>query len=156
DQGPVMARLNRQRRSEIASFGESTAGRVRDSLLHVATFGLYTRAARRNPANLAMLDMERRVSHQLNFLHALLKSGTPPEVACDASRIQHAIAELNDLMPFVRSQRVEQRARITLAQLDEQSANAAIKAHAALALASLGSEKQHGNASIPGIAAAIQ
>lgn len=156
DQGPVQARLNRQRRAELASFGESNVGRMRDSFLHVVTFGLYTKAARRNPANLAMLDIERRVSHQLNFLHTLLKSGTPPEVACDPSRIQHAIAELNDLMPFVRSQRVEQRARETLAQLDEQTASAAIKNHAALVLASLGSEEQPTRATVPGIAAAIQ
>ncbi|HEX7360809.1 MAG TPA: hypothetical protein VF283_09985 [Bryobacteraceae bacterium] len=156
DQGPVEARLKRQRRAEIASFGESTAGRMRDSLLHAVTFGVYTRAARRDSANLAMLDIERRVSHQLNFLHALLKSGTPPEVACDPSRIQHAIAELNDLMPFVRSRRVQQHARATLAQLDEQTASAAIKSHATLVLASLGGEEQPSHTSVPGIAAAIR
>lgn len=154
DKGPVVARLNSQRRAEIAAFRESTAGRVRDALLHTATFGLYTRAARRSPANLATLDVERRITNQLNFLDSLLASGTPPEIACDASRIEASIAELQNLIPLVHSHRVESRARATLAQINEQTANAGIRKDAAVALANFGAAKPHYRASIPGIAAA--
>lgn len=154
DKGPVLVRLNNQRRAEIAVFRESTAARVRDALLHTATFGLYTRAARHSPANLATLDIERRVTHQLNFLDSLLAAGTPPEIACDAALIQDSVADLRTLIPFVQSRRVEQHARATLAQLDEQTASAAIKTSTAVALTSFGNESRPYHGSVPGVAAA--
>lgn len=154
DKGVVVARLNKQRRAEIAAFRESEAGRLRDSFLHTLTFGLYTRAVRRDPANLARLDIERRVANQLNFLDSLLDAGTPPEVACDASRIRDSIEELRNLMPFVQSSKVENHARETLTKLDGLSASSDIKADAELALASFGHEARPYRGSIPGVAAA--
>jgi hypothetical protein len=156
DKGRVVARLDKQRRAEIAAFRESTGARARDTLLHTVTLGLYTRAARPNPANLATLDVDRRVAHQLNFLDSLLAAGTPPEVACDASRIQASVNELRTLMPFIQSRHVEQRATATLEHLQEVSKNGAIQSDTAVALASFGSGMRPSGSAVPGVAAIVE
>jgi len=156
DKGRVVVRLDKQRRAEIASFRESPGARALDTLLHAATLGLYTRQAQKSLTNLATLDIERRISFELNFLNSLLAAGTQPEIACEPSRIQASLAELRDWMPFVRSHYVEKQVTATLERLNQLTRDASIKSEASLVLASLQKEKtQPHSLSVPGVAAAF-
>jgi hypothetical protein len=156
DKGRVVVRLDKQRRAEIVSFRQSPGARAFDTLLHAATLGLYTRQAQKSLTNLAMLDIERRVSFQLNFLDTLLAAGTQPEIACEPSRIQASLAELRQLMPFVQSRYVEKQVSATLERLNQLTEDTTIKSEASLILASLQNAKtQPRSLSVPGIAAAF-
>jgi hypothetical protein len=156
DNGALIARLDKQRRAELAAFGESDAARARDTLLHAASFGLYTRVARRNPTNLAMLDMDRRAAYELSFLDSLVRAGTEPEVACEPSRIEHSVAELQRLMPFVESKRLRKHALDTLAKLESLSKNGAIQSRTVLAMTSIERDSRTYNGSVPGVAAIVE
>ena len=76
--GWLAKRLDKERRSELASIGRTGKSKFFAGALHVASLGFYTRRAPRADGNLAKLDSYRRVEHDLNFLEGLINAGTPP------------------------------------------------------------------------------
>jgi hypothetical protein len=107
------------------------------NLLHYATFGSYTHRAAKDTGNLAMLDRNRRIEYQLNFLDALVQTGTRPEVAYDSSRIEASVADLSGLMPGVRAPEVRAHVEATLARLKGLTQDQALQADCSLALEAL-------------------
>lgn len=137
DGGSMMPRMDRSRRAELASFGESGKAHVAEALLHDASFGLYTHRAKKEPSNLGTLDCYRRVQYNLKFLDSLVDAGTQPEVAYDSSRIESSVTELGGLMAGVRSPEMRSHAEATLLRLRELSQDVALQSDCSLALAEL-------------------
>src|SRR4029077_17156303 len=99
ENGILMARLDKEHRFELSSFGESEKTKLAKSMLHVATLGLYKQQAKCD--DIFMLDHERRVTYQLSFLDSLIQARTPPEISYDNERIQSSVRELSSLMPAI-------------------------------------------------------
>lgn len=137
DGGHLVVLLDRDRRSELAGFGQTRQARLAHDLLHAATLGLYTHRARKDASNLAMLDRERRIVYELSFLDSLVAAGTQPEVAYDSSRIEASIIELRDLMRGVQAPKVRAHVKRTIERLQGLSQDAALEAAYAVALAEL-------------------
>ena len=137
DGGQLVARLDRDRRSELADFGKSRQAHLGYALLRGATFGLYTHRAKKDGSNLAMLDRERRIRYQLSFLDSLVAAGTPPEVAYDSSRVQASVAELKNLIGGVHAPRVRAHAERTIERLQGLSKDPELEAAYDMALAAL-------------------
>jgi hypothetical protein len=135
--GPLATRIDKQRRAELAEFGEGKSAHVRDTLLHDATFGLYTHRAKDDYTNLATLERDRRVQYQLNFLDSLVQAGTQPEVAYESSRIRASIDELSALLPEIGTAQVRAHAAGTLAQLKRISKDVELQHDCSFALAAL-------------------
>jgi hypothetical protein len=136
DNGHLMERVRKARRSEIASFGQNTRSRVTDDLLYVGSLGLYQHRAEESLDNISKLDCYRRVAYQLRFLDSVVAAGTPPEVAYDIARLHASITELENLMPRVQSPGVRAHARNTLLRLSGLSRNLALQDECSLAIAS--------------------
>lgn len=135
--GPLAERIDKERRAELAAFGESKKSRVVQTLLHDGTFGLYTQRAKSQGTNLAELERDRRIEYQLNFLDSLAQGGPQPEVTHDSSRIRASVEELSGLMTQVRSQEIRAHAAAVLAKLQEISADAELRSDCSFALAAL-------------------
>jgi hypothetical protein len=135
--GTLMTRIDKERRFELATFGESRQAQMFQSALHDASFGLYTHRAKKDPGNLATLDCYRRIQRDLDFLDSAVEPGTPPEVAYDSRRIQASVLDLNSLMPQVRSREVRVHAAATLDRLKSVSRDAELQADCSSALASM-------------------
>ena len=135
--GPLGGHLEKSRREELASLGEGKWEIARNDMLHTLTLGGYTRRAKRDTGELAMLDRYRRVEYQLNLLNSMASSGTAPEVAYDSARIQASVAELRQLMPEVTSPEVRTRATIALQKLSGVSEDATLRADCADAVKSI-------------------
>ncbi len=134
ENGKLAARLDKQRRYELAYFAESKKAKITEDILHHATLGLYTHRARKTPANLETLDADRRVENRLQLLDSLAAAGTEPEVAYDASRIHAAVAELTALLPAIRSSDVRAHAAATLLRLKDLSGDERLRADCLSAL----------------------
>ncbi len=134
DDGKVEARLEKQRRYELAYFSESNAARVTRDILHDASLGLYTHRAKKDASNLAALDACRRVEYQLHFLDALVQANTPPEVAYDSSHIEASVTELSTLMPEISSPQVRAHVAATIEGLKSLSKDERLQASCTLAL----------------------
>lgn len=135
--GPLMAKIDKERRSELAAFGETKKARIAEAMLHDASFRLYTHRVKEDAANLSRLGCDRRVQYQLDFLDSLIAAGTQPEIAYDSSRIQAAVIELSDLLSRVESPDVRAHAEASLLRLRELSEDASLQADCSLALAGL-------------------
>jgi hypothetical protein len=135
--GPLAQRIDKERRAELADFGESRKARVVETLLHDATFGIYTHRVGKNDIDLAGLDRDRRIQYQLNFLDSLVQAGTRPEIAYESSRITASVDELSRLMPEVRARAVRAHAAATIEQLGTLSRDTGLKDECSQALASL-------------------
>ncbi len=135
--GRLESRIDKDRRAELAAFGESRKARVLNVLVHDATFGLYTRRASKDDTNLAALDRDRRIEYQLSFLHSLVQAGTPPEVAYDSSLIKASVDELSGLMLDVNAPLVRAHVSATLGQLASISHDLELQNDCALAVAAL-------------------
>jgi len=125
--GSLLSQLDKDRRSELASFGESRTSAVAHALLHAATLHRYTHRAKPDVGDLVVLDCYRRIQTQLSFLDSLVKAGTPPEVAYSSSRVQDSVTELSMLMPRVRSAKVRTHVRDTLQALQELSGDSVLR-----------------------------
>ncbi len=121
DGNELLGTLDRNRRAELASFGESTKASIWQSSLHFLSFGAYTHRVSQDSSNLAKLDRDRRVSYQLNYLDLVTANGTDPRVAYDGAQIDAAVLELTSLLPDVKSPSVLQRAHDTLARVQNLS-----------------------------------
>lgn len=135
--GPLAERLEKQRRAELAEFGESKKARLAETLLHDATFGLYTHRVRSDEGNLAALERDRRIQYQLNFLDSLVQAGTQPEVAYESSRIRASVNELSGLLSDVQAKGTQTHAAATLERLEKISKDAALQDDCSFALAAL-------------------
>jgi hypothetical protein len=137
DEGSLMKRLNGDRRAELAEFGQGKTAAVVQNTLHMATFGRYTQRAPANQLALSTLDRERRVLYRLDFLESLVKAGTEPEVAYNATQIQESVADLNTLLSQVASTHIRERAAVTLDRLKSLSRDAGVQTQCAVALIAL-------------------
>lgn len=133
----LAAMIEKERRSEVAGFGESGKKRAGEVLLHDATFGIYSNLAKREDTNLAVLDRDRRVEYQLNFLDTLNRAGTQPEIAYDAARIRAAVSELGGLMSQVQNKEVRLRAAAAIQRLGSLSHDPDVQDDCSVALAAL-------------------
>ena len=134
--GVLIARIDNQRRAELAAFGATRKAQVAQELLHNASLGLYTRRVKQDRENLSILDRERRLQFHLNFLESLAEAGTQPEIAYDAARIRASVAALSSLMPGVNSRDVRVRAEAVLLRVQSLSQDGELQSDCALALAS--------------------
>jgi hypothetical protein len=156
--GALMTRLDKDRRSELASFGQSRAKAIAYDLLHAATLNHYTHRAKPDVEDLVVLDCYRRLQTQLHFLDSLVRAGTPPEVSYSSSDVQNAVTELNGLLPRIRSAQVRAHVRNTVQALRQLSADTLLQAecagviHVIDALDRNGRELRPGSA--PGVVAA--
>ncbi len=137
DGGQLLTRLDKQRRAELAYFGETNKARLAESLFHDATLGLYTRRVKEDSWNLATLDCYRRVESDLTFLDSLVNAGTQPEVVYDTARIQASVTELSSLMPGISSRAVRAHAAATIDGLRNLSRDEMLQADCSLALTNL-------------------
>lgn len=138
--GKLSDRINDERRSELAEFGESRHGRFARIVFHDATFGVYTPRVKRSKDNLIALDRERRLLYELNFLDSLAEAGTAPEVTHSIKQIQSSITNLNDLMVNVNRSVVRSHVARTLQKLHDISQNSELQSICNTALASLHNE----------------
>jgi hypothetical protein len=135
--GKLTERLDKQRRAELAAFGETKKKQYAEDILHDLSLGAYTHRASQDPSNLEALDISRRVAYHLGFLDSLVADGTPPEVAYASPRIQASIDQLNDLMPAIGSRDIRAHAASTLERLRDLSHDAALQEDCSLALTTL-------------------
>jgi hypothetical protein len=150
DNGRLMARVDRERRFELSTFGESEKAKVAKSMLHVATFGVYKQQAKED--NVSMVDYDRRVAHQLSFLDSLIQAETPPEIAFDSQRIRASVSDLSSLLPAISSRRIRKHAESTLSRLQQYSKDPALQAgcfNALLAMKQADATKSTGVAVLP-------
>jgi len=135
--GALISRLDKQRRAELAAFGDTKAAQVTHELLHYATFGLYTERVKDGPSNLAMLDRDRTVQYHLNLLDSLAEADTQPEIAYDGARIRASVVALSSLMPSITSREVRVQVQAVLLRLKSLSQDQALQSDCTQALASL-------------------
>jgi hypothetical protein len=126
--GALASQVDKDRRSELASFGQGKAAAIAHDLLHLATLNHYTHRSKPDSDDLVALDCYRRVQSRLHFLDSLVQAGTPPEVAYSSANVQAAITELDGLMPRVRSESIRTHARNTLEALGQLSRDPVLQA----------------------------
>lgn len=135
--GGVRAELDEERRSEIASFGETTRKRLAESLLHEVTFGLYRRRADSDAGDVAKLNRYRRVEYQLNFLNEVVETGSRPEITYEGALLRASVAELSSLMTGVKSSEMRAHAAATLKRIGDLSMDPELQAGCRFAVTSL-------------------
>ncbi|MBV9404460.1 MAG: hypothetical protein JO211_03880 [Acidobacteriaceae bacterium] len=135
--GTLMARLDKQRRAELAYLAESKTARVASGILHGATFGVYTHRAKADDENIVRLDAYRRLDYQLQLLESLVAAGTQPEIAYDSSRIRASVSEVRTLMPSVKSPEMHARATNALERLRTLSRDENVQEDCSTALIAL-------------------
>lgn len=118
--------LERQRRSELAAFGESPGSALGHDILHAVTFGMYNRGHLPEDA-IIRLDCYRRVQNDLDFLNTLAEARTPPEVSYSSALLQSSVDELRNLIPHVSSARVRNEAVSALNKVRELSNDAKLR-----------------------------
>jgi hypothetical protein len=137
ESGKLVARLQKERRAELANFGESTKSSVAHNVLHMGTLGMYTHRVKPEQATFAALDGERRLRYHLGFLDSVVKNGTEPEVAFDRLQIASAIIQLRDLMPSINSSQIKAHAVATLERLKSLSHDEIVQTDCAVAIIAL-------------------
>lgn len=135
--GELAARIDRDRRAELADFGESARAHMLRVIFHDATFGTYTHRVKDNSEIMASLDRNRRILYRLNVLDSLAAAGTPPEVAYSTRRLQESVADLNRLMTSVHSASIRAHVARTLEQIKSASEDTGLQADCTNALASM-------------------
>lgn len=150
--GALVVQLDKDRRSELASFGQSKTKAIAYDAMHVATLNHYTHRAKPDIEDLVLLDCYRRTQTQLHFLDSLVQAGTPPEVAYSSSAVQDAVAELNRLLPRVQSAQVRSHARNTLEELRLLSEDTTLQAECTGAIGVLDLQERNGRNLRPGTA----
>lgn len=137
DDGKLLKRLDNERRAELGSFGESTSAGIVRETLHMVTFGRYTHRVSESKLALSALDRERRATYHLEFLDALVKEGTQPEVSHEPHQIEASVADLNVLMAEIDSAKIRQRATVTLDRLKSLSRDPKVQNECSVALIAL-------------------
>jgi len=145
---PLTKRLDRNRRAELATYSESLRVQIEQSLLHVASLGIYTRLAPTDEGNLASLDRYRRAQAQVDFLDALVAAGTQPEVSYGSDRIQASIADLGRLLPDISSKEMRAHVSVTLAGVQTLSSDSGVRRDCTVALASMDKNRERINSPV--------
>jgi hypothetical protein len=133
----ISTRVEKDRRAELAAFESTPRRRIFADVLHVATFGGYTKRAKPGEANLALLDSYRRVQNDLRFLDTLVAAGTPPEIGQRPEHVQRVVSDLQTFLPEIDSEQMQVHAERTLSKIKELSGDAALRAGLSSALASV-------------------
>ena len=134
EDGRLAAFLQKERRAELADFGDSTKAKVAHNILHMGTFGIYTHRVKPEQSTFAALDRERRLRYHLGFLDSVVSNGTEPEIAFDSSRIQAAISQVRDLMPGASSPEWKSHAVATLERLKSLSRDETLQTDCAVTI----------------------
>jgi hypothetical protein len=145
--GTLMKLLNLQRREEIAEYGKGPGHLAMDEVLHATSFGLYTHRARTNSDLLAVLDRNRRIQTNLEYLDQVVSEGLKPEVGFDRARITESVNEVTTLLPGVQSERVRSRAIADLDRIQQLTSDDQLRSDCLFALRSLR------GANVPGVTA---
>ncbi len=90
--------LDKQRRFELASSRESSEARLRDSMLHLFSFGAYTHREPANTSTRLALEEERQRLATLDFLEQSTKEGVDPGLAENHEEVAEATAKLAKLL----------------------------------------------------------
>jgi hypothetical protein len=143
ENGDLLRLIDKERRFELSSFGESEKASAAKSMLHIATFGMYKQQAARE--DISAVDRDRRVTDQLMFLDSLIQSDTPPEIAYDRLRIESSVRELSNLMPAISSRSVRSHAEEMLGRLRSRSHDTELQADCTAALTLIKQGNQPGN-----------
>jgi len=133
EDGRLQGIVDKDRRAELAAYGQSRPRMLWDSFLHAASFGGYTHRAPAEPSTLAQLDVLRRAQFQLDFLDRLAEKGTAPEVSFEIDQIRRSVAELERLAPLTGLEKLQQHAAETLERLQSQSLDQGLQQELALA-----------------------
>ena len=133
----IAARVDKERRAELASLQSTPGGRVFAEALHALTFGAYTKRAASGQENLELLDSYRRVQNDLGFLDGLVAAGTPPEIGERPEHVQSVVSDLQTVLPDINSVQMRAHAERTLLKVQQLSGDAALRAGLSSALASV-------------------
>jgi hypothetical protein len=136
-EGPVAARVDKERRAELAALQSTANQRVFAEVLHTVTFGGYTKRAPASEEKLELLDSYRRVQDDLGFLDGLVAAGTPPEIGQRPEHVQNVVSDLQTLLPDVDSSQMRAHAERTLLKVQQLSGDTALRAGLSSALASV-------------------
>ncbi len=94
------AKLNKDRREELASLRRSEGQQVWDTAVRMASFGYFHKRAPDVPASYVELDERRRVATHRKLLEQILESPNPrPEVSWNVEEVRRAVIELARLKP---------------------------------------------------------
>ncbi len=144
--GRLLKSVEKNRRAELALDTETKKEVLWNYALHIGSFGIYTRRVKPNVQNLARVDTYRRAQYELALLDQISDAGTQPEVAYDPAKIQHAIAELKQVMPEVASRDLRAHAAATLERMRSLSQDDALQSDCSTAIASLSIDRlPHGD-----------
>jgi hypothetical protein len=133
---PLLQRLEKDRRSELARFETTTSQQIRAEMFHYASIGIYTQRAKGDDFA-TQLGRCRQVDADLTLLEGLAEPGTPPEVAYDSARIQKTIGELASMLPEVSFRPTHVRAERAIETIQSLSADSQLKSQCLAALDSL-------------------
>lgn len=133
----LSVRIDRDRRKELAAFGESGKEQLSWSALHVITFGLYTRRAPKREDNREMLSRNREIETLMRYMKLVSESGKRPEVVFPASDVQNAVRELSNLIGPAVPASVRREAVHLIGTVRGATEDAGIRSDCMLALASL-------------------
>jgi hypothetical protein len=119
--GGLSAKMERERRKELASYTRSHGMRLLLALGRLFTARPDVEASSPDPALLAKLDVHRRAAHHVRYLERLLASSPRPEVIRDSAQIRQAIDALS-VEPAAN-----RRAPRLIAQVFERSGDADVR-----------------------------
>lgn len=134
-------RLEKDRRKELAAFGESQRGKLARDMLHYLTLGVVTNRVPRSDENEARLDRDRRTEALVRYLREVADSGVDPEVSYDAAQIRNSMDQLASLLEDVSSKRMHNRAVAVIGKLQSESRNDALRADCARLLTAMSAGK---------------
>jgi ribonuclease D len=88
------ARLQRDRRAELAAGTHRGVAKVLWKLAEVSSLGIYKHREADQPELLALLETQRRTVHHEQFLRTVVKSGSPIEIEWDLEKIRDSLRYL--------------------------------------------------------------
>jgi hypothetical protein len=143
--GKLPARLDKDRREELAKFSEGAGGKAWNATLHYGSMGVYTRRAPRSEDNAEMLIRDRRVESLVSYLEQVRDSGARPEVSFPSDQIQKSMAEVTDLLNQGAGPRVRKRASAVISAVQSNTKDETILAGCYQALSALNVPKAPAN-----------
>jgi hypothetical protein len=142
DRHKLPAKLDEDRREELAGFGAGNGTQLFTKMLHYSSLGLYTKRAPQSTDNLAALDRNRRIDALIGYLDNIAASGSGDQMRFDADRIKKSLAELPELVQQTSSPHVHRQAGETISRIQEQTTDFTIAENCRRALASLSAPSQ--------------
>jgi hypothetical protein len=134
DPAKLPERLEKDRRKELAAFGESYRGKFTQDMLHYLTLGVFTDRVPRDEKNETVLDRDRRMESLIRYLRKVGDSGASPEVTFNAVQIRDSMDELATLAKEVSSRRMRSQAFSAVEKLQSEFQDEALRADCARVL----------------------